>query len=290
MEHILFALPGNEVLADRLASLTGAETGSAQFHRFPDEEVLVRIDSDVKNKRVTLVCTLDRPDAKFLPLYFLAQTARDMGAATVRVVAPYLAYMRQDKRFHQGEALSSSWFGHLVSGMADELLTIDPHLHRHHNLAEVFSIPAKALHAAPLVSEWIRAHVKNPLLIGPDEESEQWVSEVARMAGASFAVLKKIRHDDNHVTVSLPDADAYRGHTPVLVDDIISTAHTMMETVGHLRDAALPPPVCIGVHAVFAGDAYERLLQSGVASVVTCNTIVHPSNRIDISSLFADHL
>lgn len=76
-------------------------------------------------------------------------------------------------------------------------------------------------------------------------------------------------------------------HTPVLVDDIISTGHTLLETLAHLRRAGLPAPVCVGVHAVMAGSAYADLLTAGAAKVVTCNTIAHASNGIDVTPLLA---
>jgi len=66
----------------------------------------------------------------------------------------------------------------------------------------------------------------------PDEESAQWVSEVSRGAGVPYAVLQKIRMGDRDVEVSVPDVQAWRNHTPVLVDDIISTGRTMIETLG----------------------------------------------------------
>ena len=126
-------------------------------------------------------------------------------------------------------------------------------------------------------------NVKNPVLIGPDSESKQWVSKVAKDAGASFIVLEKTRLGDKKVRISLPQVDAYKNHTPVLIDDIISTAGTMIETTAHLKKAGMKPPVCIGIHAVFAGNAYQDLLNAGVEDIITCNTIPHKSNRIDIS-------
>lgn len=134
----------------------------------------------------------------------------------------------------------------------------------------------------------IKGNIKNPVLIGPDEESRQWVEDVANKAGAPFTVLTKIRHGDKDVEVSVPDVEKYRDHTPVLVDDIVSTARTMIETVDHLNDAAMNSPVCIGVHAVFAGNAYLELEKAGVEKIVTCNTIKHDSNEIDISNILAE--
>ena len=67
-------------------------------------------------------------------------------------------------------------------------------------------------------------------------------------------VLEKTRHGDEEVQVSVPQVEQFKNHTPVLVDDIISTARTMIETVNHLKNAGMKPATCIGVHAVFAGN------------------------------------
>lgn len=103
-------------------------------------------------------------------------------------------------------------------------------------------------------------------------------------------MLRKRRSGDREVEVSVPAAARWRDHTPVLVDDIISTAHTMIATVGHLRAAGLRAPVCVGVHAVFAAGAYEALLASGADRVVTCNTVPHPTNAITLTAALADAL
>ena len=286
MKIILVSLPGNEILTEKLSTHLKAEIGETTIRQFPDGETYVRILSDVKDQCVVLVATLHQPDEKLLPLYFLSQTAKSLGAKCTCLVAPYLAYMRQDKVFKPGEGITSDYFGKLISGFADSLITVDPHLHRRSSLTEVYNIPSEVVHAANAISRWIKENVENPVLVGPDSESEQWVSEVAANAGAPFMVLEKTRHGDRDVEVSVPQVEEYKDHIPVLVDDIISTARTMIETVGHLKNAGMKAPVCIGVHAVFAGSAYQDLINAG-AEVVTCNTIPHESNKIDLSSILA---
>lgn len=290
MSTILFALPGNEKLAASLVTLLHTEAGELTIRSFPDGETYVRILSDVQRKKVILVCTLYQPDVKLLPLYFLACAAREQGAAHICLATPYLAYMRQDKQFNPGEAITSRHFAALLSTTVDSLVTIDPHLHRFHHMHELYTIPALALHAAPVVASWIKKHLPLPLLIGPDEESMQWVKEVADLADAPYIILTKTRLSDTEVQVSNPHMDQYQSHTPVLVDDIISTAHTMIETVQHLKKLSSHKPVCIGVHAIFAGNAYQSLLQAGAAQVITCNTIAHASNGIGIEELLAEGL
>jgi ribose-phosphate pyrophosphokinase len=88
----------------------------------------------------------------------------------------------------------------------------------------------------------------------------------------------------------VPDVVQFKNHTPVLVDDIISTAKTMIVTAKHLSEAGLKPVTCIGVHGLFAGNAYEDLLKAGVGRIITCNTIPHLSNEIDVSNLIINSL
>lgn len=284
---LIFALDATDPLRAGLAAAIGAEAGEIETRRFPDGETYLRYATPVAGRQVILLRTLDRPDPKALPLVFAAETARDLGAASVGLVAPYLAYMRQDRRFREGEALTSASFAALLSRALDWLVTVDPHLHRVADLSEIYRIPALAVRAAPALSAWIAREVADPIVIGPDEESEQWAAEVARAAGAPHTVLRKVRRGDRDVEVTPPDPARLRGRTPVLVDDIVSTARTMIETVRHLRAAGAAAPVCIAVHGVFAEGAHDALLGAGAARVVTTNTIPHISNAIDVTGVLA---
>jgi ribose-phosphate pyrophosphokinase len=175
-----------------------------------------------------------------------------------------------------------------VSGEVDWMVTVDPHLHRRASLDEIYSVPTRALHAAPLIAQWISDNVDKPLLIGPDRESEQWVAAVARGADSPHIVLRKTRRGDRDVEVAVPDLTRWRDRTPVLVDDIISSGQTMVETLKHLRREGAVAPVCIGVHGIFAGNALEEMQAAGAARAVTTNTIAHPTNGIDVSGLLAE--
>jgi ribose-phosphate pyrophosphokinase len=193
--------------------------------------------------------------------------------------------MRQDQRFHPGEAVSAPLFAGFLEASFDWLLTVDPHLHRIPALAHVYRIPARSLASATLLAHWIRDQIPDAIVIGPDRESEQWVADIARRAAVPYQVLNKIRHGDRDVEVSLPDVDAARGHTPVVVDDIVSSGQTLIETLRHLRRLGLPPTVCVVIHAVFAGDSYQQLLAAGADRVVSTDSIQHVSNVISIAEL-----
>ncbi len=290
MKPLVFPLPGGDAFAARLANAIQGETGILAVHRFPDGETLVRLDTDVRGRDVVLAGSLDHPDEKTLPLLFAADAARDLGATRVMLAAPYLGYLRQDKRFHAGEAITSQTYAALLSTSIDGLVTVDPHLHRYHGLEQVYRVPTRVVRSAPAIAAWIRDNVPRPLLIGPDSESQQWVAEVAHGIGAPFTVLEKTRRGDRNVQVSLPDASAWLDRTPVLIDDIISSAQTLIQAAASLRQVGLAAPICIGVHALFAQDAYAQLLTSGVSRVVTCDTVAHASNAISILEPLADAL
>lgn len=282
--RVYLPMPGNETMAQALAAHASAELGAIETRRFPDGEAYVRLASDLGGKDVDIVCTLARPDAQFLSLIFAANTARELGAASVNLVAPYLAYMRQDKRFKEGEAVSSIHFARLLCQAFDSLVTVDPHLHRRRDLAEIFTIPTRIEHAAPLLADWIRENVERPLVIGPDAESEQWVSAVAARAGAPHVVSSKTRLGDRQVEVEIPDITAWRGRRPVLIDDIVSSGRTMIETARQLAQRGLDKPVCLAVHALFAEDSYAELLELS-ERVLSTDTIPHLSNGASVVAL-----
>lgn len=286
---IFIAMPGNEAAANALAQAHGVTTDQLELRSFPDGESYLRYGSDLSRQALAIVCTLDRPNDKILPLLFAAATARELGAAEVGLVAPYLAYMRQDRRFKPGEAVTSREVAQLLSNAFDWLVTVDPHLHRYGSLAEIYRIPTRIVHAASLMAEWIKTNVANALIIGPDSESEQWVSTVAKDADAPYAVLEKIRRGDRDVEISIRNLGDISRRTPVLVDDIISTGRTMLETVRLLKAREVAAPVCVAVHGLFAADAYEMLTKAG-ARVVTCNTVRHTSNAIDVHGALAKAL
>jgi len=289
MKTIVFAYPGNETLADNICNTLGFERGKFEMRSFPDGETYIRLESEVKGKNAIVVCTLDRPDSKLLPLYFLSEIISDGGAYRLTLVAPYLAYMRQDKQFNPGECVTSHHFANLLSSFIDELITVDPHLHRISSLDKIYSVRTHTIHCAPLISSWIKENIPNPLLIGPDGESKQWVSEIAEDAGARYTVLNKVHIGSDKVKVSVPHIEKYRKtHTPVIVDDIMSSGKTMIETLGHLKREGTLPPICLGIHAIFAGDAYEKIKEGGAQRIVTCNTIPHSSNSIDVNSLIVN--
>lgn len=281
---ISFTLFDEIHLADCLEAELGIKKGKLEIHAFPDHETKVRIKSEVSGKTVVLICTLNQPNEKILPLLFSAMTLKSLGAKNIYLVAPYLAYMRQDKAFHPGEAVSAKLFAVLLSSHFDGLITVDPHLHRIKTLGEIYTLPSKVLHATEAIANWLFKQVKNPLLIGPDAESEQWVSAIASHHQVPYAICEKHRIDDQSVQTYIPEVDA-KGRTVVLVDDIISSGASMLVLLEALKQQEVQHILCITVHALFDVALEKRLIQMGADAVFSCNTIKHTSNRIDLSSL-----
>ena len=282
MTPCLLAMPGNERTAAVIARELECKSASIDLHRFPDGETSLRLAVELVGRDVAVVCTLDHPDDKLAALLFAADLARDLGAASVGLLAPYLAYMRQDMRFHIGESVTAKYFAGLISASFDWLVTVDPHPHRFPSLESIYRIPTVTMGAAPAIGAWIRQHVKNPGLIGPDAESRQWVSLVARYADAPFLVLDKVRSGDQSVAVNAPAAAWMKQCTPVIVDDIASTAGTLIAAIRVIIAAGGAKPVCIVVHGLFAGSAHADLNAVGAAQVVSCNTVAHASNAITL--------
>jgi ribose-phosphate pyrophosphokinase len=160
---------------------------------------------------------------------------------------------------------------------------VDPHLHRIHDLGELFSIRTETVHTAPLLARWIRDQVRRPVIVGPDAESAQWVEQVATRVGAPWVTLAKRRRGDHTVELSLPPMPGLQGMQPVLVDDIVSSGETMLAATRLLLATGFARPTLVAVHAVGAEGATEGFERTGDLDLVTCNTIEHPTNRIDVT-------
>ena len=285
---ILVAFPEMMPLAERLAPALGAEPRVLDWHHFPDGESLISLPGDLEGADVALLATLRDPDRLALPLRFAAATAREMGARRVGLIAPYLGYMRQDRRFEARQAVSAPLFAQFLGESFDWLVTVDPHLHRIARLQDVFPMPAMRAVSAPLLATWISTNLPDAVLLGPDSESQQWVAEVARLAGRPYEVLRKVRSGDRSVDVSVPESAALREGTPVILDDIASSGVTMARAVERLLAAGTAAPVCLVIHAVFADGAQDTIMSAGAAGIISTDTIPHSTNVIGIVDILSE--
>lgn len=280
-QPLIFALQPHP-LADTLTSLLGGELGVFDTRAFPDGESYLRIESLPRGRPCVVLVDLAHPNAKYLPLLFLLETLRELGASSVGLIAPYLAYMRQDRRFHDGEAVTSRIFARSLSHHIDWLVTVDPHLHRYHALEEIYSVPCAVVQGAPALAGWLKQQ-RNVFLVGPDAESEQWVSEIAAYSGHDYIIGEKQRYGDRDVRIELPELGRLQGRTAVIVDDVISSGQTILQCFNVLKSKGIDKVLCVAVHGIFADNVDKTLLDAGLSQLLTTNTIPHASNAIDVT-------
>jgi ribose-phosphate pyrophosphokinase len=256
-------------------------------HQFPDGENKLTLPSELP-RHVIFCRSLDHPNEKLLELLLAAKTARQLGADEITLVTPYLCYMRQDIAFHPGEAVSQTIVGSFLAGLFDNVITVDPHLHRIQHLRQaVPSRNAISLSATALMADFLKKRVTNPVLLGPDSESEQWVSAVAVPNHWEHAVCNKVRHGDRDVDISLPGVDI-DGRSLVLVDDISSSGQTLATAAQKcLLNGAAHVDVLV-THALFSNNSEQCLFEAGVRNIWSTDSITHESNIICLNKLLAE--
>ena len=285
MSAVILAFADSMAAADRLGASLDLPVRDVAVHRFPDKEALVRIPASAQS--VILYRSLDDPDRKLIELLLAASAARDSGAERVILVAPYLAYMRQDKAFHPGEAVSQKVIGGLLASHFDALLTVDPHLHRVATLSEAIpGISAISLSAAPLLTALIDAG-DNPIIIGPDSESRQWTEAIARPLGLVTLVATKQRLSDRQVSLTIPDVEHARGRRAIIVDDMISSGRTLVEAAKLLRQAGATSIEAIATHCLAHPDDLAFMAAHGIARIASSDSIDGPTSKAALAPLIA---
>ncbi len=275
--------------AERIAQAGKLDLRQIERHRFPDGELKLHLPEPLP-QHVVILRTLNQPNEKLLELLLVAQTARSLGAEHLTLLAPYLAYMRQDIAFQPGEAISQRIVGQFLATLFDAVITVDPHLHRVATLHE--ALPAGntlVLSGAPLLSDLIAAHRSAALLVGPDEESAQWVSQAAERHGLEHAVCRKLRHGDRSVHIELPHC-ALSGRHVVLLDDVASTGHTLAEATRMLLTGGAASVDVAVTHALFEASALPLLRAAGVSEVWSTDCVAHASNAVSMAASLAQAL
>lgn len=290
MDTLVLHFEDEAEAANRLALAAGLPAACIERHRFPDQELRLRLPLPVGGRlppQVVLFRSLERPNEKLVELLLAARSARELGATRLTLVAPYLAYMRQDCAFQAGEAVSQRIIGDFLAGLFDALISVDPHLHRVSRLDVAVPLPqALSLSAAPLLAGLIASRRHNPLLVGPDAESAQWVAAAAAAQGFDFAVCTKHRHGDRGVDIELP-AQPVAGRAVVLLDDVASTGQTLACAASRLRAAGAVSVDVAVTHALFVDGALETIRQAGVGEVWSTDCIAHPTNALSVAPLLA---
>jgi len=276
-----------ETQSRKLAAALDIPCQTIQRHRFPDGESKLTLPDNI-SRHVIFFYSLNRPNEKLVELLLAAKTARELGAKELTLLAPYLCYMRQDKAFHPGEAISQPIVGNFLADLFDNIITVDPHLHRIDHLEQ--AVPAAhtvTLSATSLMAEFLHERFKDPVLLGPDSEAEQWVSTVAKPNQWTYGVCKKIRTGDKKVEITLPEIDL-NGRSVVLVDDVASSGQTLSVATGECLAKNAKHVDVLVTHALFVNDAKKHLIQAGVRNIWSTDSVGHESNIIPLTLLLKD--
>ena len=288
---VLQYLPAAAEDASRLAAKLGVPLHEIGVHRFPDGELRVTVGPATTTTMIYV--PLDQPNDKLLAILFAAEALRREGAERLVLVAPYLCYMRQDAAFHPGEAISQRVIGPLLAGAVDRVITVDAHLHRTKNIAEVFpGIEADDLSAMPAIADFLRKTGIDPVtvVVGPDAESEPWVSDLAGRLGLKHAVARKTRRSDRSVEIKFPDVKLFAGKPALLVDDIVSSGGTLITCVKTLAAAGASGIDAVITHALFPPEMTQDFLGAGLRSIRSTTSVPHPSSAIALDDVLAEAL
>jgi ribose-phosphate pyrophosphokinase len=276
--------------ASSIADLLGLGTGTITVHHFPDRESMVNIP-ETNTDHVIICRSLFFPNDKLIELFLGAKSLKqNHNIERITLVTPYMPYMRQDIEFNPGDVVSQQIIGHWLAEFIDDIITVDPHLHRIKHLSD--AIPLKnaiALTATEPMSEFIQQRYNNAVVIGPDSESRQWVASIAERIGFEHLVANKVRTSDTEVSIELPEFN-YNNRTCVIVDDIASSGHTLANCAQLLLQRNAASVDAIVTHALFCNDAENIIRKAGVNNLWSTDSVPHASNAITLAHLLANAL
>lgn len=281
-----------EHIAIKLAEILGVELGFIEVKKFPDGETYIRIHSDVSGKKVVYVNSLQHgPNELIIETLYTLDTLKDLGAREIHAVIPYMAYARQDERFNPGEAVSILCLAKLFKSLKlDGIYTIDMHLHRITKPEKIFGSKFYNLTGVRELAKYIKEHHridKNTVVIGPDEEAEQWAKIMAEeLGGIEYSVLEKRRLTAEEVVIEAKGIDV-KNRDIVIVDDIISTGGTIVESVKALRKLGAKDIIVAAVHPILTGRALPRLLRLGLKDLIATDTILSPISKVSVAPAIA---
>ncbi|HDD45962.1 MAG TPA: ribose-phosphate diphosphokinase [Candidatus Aenigmarchaeota archaeon] len=286
-------------LAYSLSKLTRIPILPKVVRRFPDNEVYVRIENTkIKGEVIYIVHSL-YPDqnSNLIELFLTLDLVRDYGGIP-RLILPYLAYSRQDKRFQEGEAFSLRTIANILKGLGvREIITIDVHSYRKEGKYRLFSIPAKNITASRLLVDYARTLCKDFIIAGPDQGSKHFLSNIegkkvflrkekyCSRCGKN-AVHCKCSYKKKEYEIRSIAPKSVKGKNVLIMDDIISSGGTMIEAVKAVKGCGANKIMVACTHGLFLGNSL-KVLKSMADIVFSTNTIKSEVARVDVAKLLA---
>jgi ribose-phosphate pyrophosphokinase len=283
---LIAAFPEVKEIGMKVSKALGAKYTTILSDKFPDSEYHLILKRNPSHNKVVIISSMAiEPNNKLIETVLAGGIAKDFGAKEVILVATYMPYLRQDKHFIKFDSFSSSHIMKMFN-IFDRVITIDPHLHRIKNLHSL-SKKAESISAKMLVAEYIKKRFgKDFTLLGPDGESEQWDSPIAKALGTKAVVLTK--HRSSGTKIRQNKLNEALSENVILVDDIISTGKTLAGALKIAKKQGAKNLVCIGIHGLLVNGA-DKLITK-YAELITSNTISSKYSKIDVSPIIIESL
>jgi ribose-phosphate pyrophosphokinase len=283
---LVFGGEGSEAISGEVSRALNSESGGLEIRDFPDGEKYVRVMPNVSGSECALIKSV-RSNDDLMELLLCLDALRDQGAAPIHAVTPYLAYMRQDKRFKPGEALSAKTVLKLIHEFADTTATINCHFLSDAGEAVHEGIRFHNLDAISQLAGHIGLDCENPVFIAPDKGSLGFAKQGAHLMDCGFNHLTKTRHSGTEVEIGYKELEV-EGKDVIILDDIISTGGTIVEAAKMIRRWK-PKTVNVGcVHGLFLNGVEK--LGDVVDNVVATDTVGNPVAKVKVSNIIAEHL
>jgi ribose-phosphate pyrophosphokinase len=251
---LVFSGNANKSLAERICAYLGIPMGDAQVGRFPDGEISVKIQSDVRGADVFVVQSTCAPvNDHLMELLIMVDALKRASAARITTVIPYFGYARQ-----------------IQASGADRVLTIDLHAAQ---IQGFFDIPLDHLYAMRVFAKYVRKLELGELVVAsPDVGGMKTAWSYAKRFGARLAVVEKRRTSAENVEVGFVIGDVENKNV-ILVDDLIATGGTIAKAAKLLREKGAREVFIMATHAVFCGRAIEKLREAPVKEIIVTDTI-----------------
>ena len=280
----LFSGRAHPALSRQIADHLGLSLGLVTNEPFPDGELMVKLDEDVRGRDIFLIQPTCPPtNDSLMELLIFIDCARRASAERVTAVIPYFGYARQDRKDEGRVPITAKLVANLISTAgADRVLTIDLHAGQ---IQGFFDIPVDNLYAEPVLTNYFRrCRMDNLVLVSPDAGNAKHARIYAEHLGGDFAVIDKRRISGKDVAIERVIGDV-KGKTVLMVDDMISTAGTISEAAKLCKKEGAERIYVGATHALLCGPALERLAAAPIDEIVVTDTIPIPDETINALKL-----
>ena len=273
-DYILFSGSSNVPLATEVAKLLHTTLGKVELARFSDGELRPWIREDLRDKTVIVLESFSNPtDEHIMEMVLMGDAIRRMAPKNMIAVIPYMAYSRQDKLHRPGEPISARVIAKFLElSMFSEMICVDLH---NDAIVGFFQVPVTHISAQPVLAEEIkRMNLKNPVIISPDVGGVKRARNFAYTLKLPMVVMEKRRYmdktDTSEVFQIIGDVS---GKTAIIIDDIIATGSTIVQSAKSLARAGAASVVVVATHGVLAGDAVDNLMNAQLEKIIVTNSI-----------------